>query len=314
MEIRQCGASGLRLSSIGLGTLTWGRDTDDAEAGEMLARFLEAGGSLVEGSLLDGEGRAVDVLASGLALVGRRRIVLAWRGAARPLTEGRWTASGARGDMLRSLDEALARLDVDDVDLWLAEFDPSVPLEETLGALEAAHRSGRAHYVGLADFPAWDAARAITLLEELRSVPVSALQIPFSLLTASGGIEFLERARAAGIGFIARSPLAGGVLTGKYRHSTPPDSRAASPHMRHTVDPFLDPPGRALVEGLARAAEGLDRSPLDLALEWVVGGTGVSSALTGPRTLRQLDQILEGGAALPGPIRSVLDEIAGVSA
>lgn len=313
MEIRQCGTSGLRLSSLGLGTLTWGRDTEEAQAHEMLSRFLEAGGTFIEGSLLDGDGRAVDVLASVLGQLGRRQLVLAWRGAVRPLHEGQWTHSGARGDMLRSLDDALLRLDVDDVDLWIAQYDHSVPLEETLGALEAAHRSGRAHYLGLADFPLWDAARAITLLQEIHGVPIAAIQVPFSLLTARASQEFLQRARSEGIGLIARSPLAGGVVTGKYRHQTPPDSRAASAHMRTSVESFLQPAGRALVEGLARAAQGLDRTALDLGLAWVEGAPAVTSALTGPRTPRQLDQILEGGAPLPEPIRGVLNEIAGVT-
>ncbi len=311
MDIRQCGASGLRVSSLGLGALLWGRDTDAPEAAEMLARFVDAGGTLVEGSPLDGDGRATDVLAQGLRAIGRHRVVLAWRGAARPLPDGRWTGSGARGDMLRSLDDALARLDVDDVDLWLAQFDPSVPLEETLGALEAAHRSGRADYIGLAGFPLWDAATALAMLRSDGLMP-AVLQLPYSLLTASEGRKFVERASGLGIGVIAASPLAGGVLTGKYRHSTPPDSRAASPHLRSSVDRHLDAPSRALVEGVARAAEGLERTTLDVALAWARDAVGVSSALTGPRTARQLDQILDGGAPLPAPIRSVLDEIAGL--
>ena len=311
MDIRQCGVSGLRVSDLGLGALAWGRDTDAPEAADMLARCADEGGSLVEVSPLDGDGRALDVLADAMRPIGRHRLVLALRGAARPAL-GRWTVSGARGDMLRCLDDALARLDVDEVDLWLAEFDPSVPLDETLGALETAHRSGRARYIGLAGFGLWDASRAIVLLEEVRRLRVAALQLPFSLLTAADGAELRDRARALGIGVLAAAPLAAGVLTGKYRHATPPDSRAASPHMRRLVDPFLEPGPRAITEGLVRAAEGLDRSPLDVALSWSRSAEGVASAITGPRTLRQLDQMLEGGAPLPQQIRTVLNEIAGL--
>ncbi|MCF2710153.1 aldo/keto reductase [Schaalia hyovaginalis] len=312
MEIRQCGTSGLRLSSVGLGALTWGRDTEAPEACDMLARFVEAGGTFVEVSPLDGDGRALDVLGSALARVGRHRTVLAMRGASRRLDSGSWTSSGARGDMLRSLDDALARLDIDEVDLWLASFDPAVPLEETLGALEAAHRSGRAHYIGLNGFGLWDAARAITLLDDVADVKPAVVQVPYSLLTAKDSSELVTRARHLDMGVIAQSPLAGGVLTGKYRHSTPPDSRAASPHLRALVDPHLRSGARALVEGVARAAEGLDRSALDLALSWVRDSSAVTSALIGPRTLRQLEVNLESGEAIPAPIRSVLDEIAGL--
>lgn len=312
MEIRQCGVSGLRLSAVGLGTLMWGRDTEAPEAWEMLAHFVEAGGTFVEVSPLDGDGLALDVLASGLARVGRHRTVLAMRGASRRLDSGGWASSGARGDMLRSLDEALNRLDIDSVDLWLASFDPAVPLEETLQAVEAAHRSGRAHYIGLSGFGVWDAARAITLLDEVKELRPAVIQVPYSLLTAKESSELVRRAAGLGIGIIAQAPLAGGVLSGKYRHSTPPDSRAASAHLRMLVDPYLSSRSRALVEGVARAAEGLERTTLDLALSWVRDAEYVTSALIGPRTLRQLEVNLDSVQAIPAPIRSVLDEIAGL--
>lgn len=312
MDLRQCGSSGLRVSDVGLGALAWGRDTDAPEAAGLLARFADEGGTLIECGPLDGDGRALDVVAEAIRPLGRHRFVLALRGGARRLPDGSWASSGARGDLLRSFDEALARLDVDDVDLWLAPFDPTVPLEETLGAVETAHRSGRARYIGLVGFGLWDASRAITLLEALHGLRVAAIQLPFSILTAREGGELRDRASAAGIGLIAASPLAGGVLTGKYRHSTPPDSRAASGRMRALVEPFLEAAPRAVTEGVVRAAEGLDRTPLDVALTWAKDAPGVSSALIGPRTVRQLDQILEGGAPLPAPIRRVLDEIAGI--
>ncbi|WP_455159150.1 aldo/keto reductase [Schaalia cardiffensis] len=312
MDFRQCGSSGLRVSDLGLGTLTWGRDTEAAEAVDMLARFADEGGSFIECGPLDGDGRALDVCAEAIRPLGRHRFVLALRGGARRLPDGSWASSGARGDMLRSFDDALARLEVDDVDLWLASYDPSIPVEETLGAVETAYRSGRARYIGLAGFGLWDAARALTLLQALHGIPLAALHVPFSILTASESLELRKRVTDAGIGVIAASPLAGGVLTGKYRHSTPPDSRAASARMRALVDPFLDAENRAITEGVVRAAEGLDRTPLDVALTWAKDAPGVTTALIGPRTSRQLEQILEGGAPLPQPIRKVLDEIAGL--
>ncbi len=306
MRIRQCGASGLRVSEIGLGTLTWGRDTDAQEAQELLGAFVDAGGDLVEIAPTHGDGLAVDVLASLLPVVGRHRLVLAWRGGARLGADGRWIPSGARGDMLSSLDDALRRLSTDHVDLWIAGPDPDVPLEETLSALEVAWRSGRARYAGLSHRGTWDTAGAVAA----GCPPISVIEEEYSLLCRGAEADLLRPAARSGVGVLAHSPLAGGVLTGKYRHSTPPDSRAASPHLRGLVAPHLGGADAGVVEAVARAAAGLERSPSDVALAWARDAPGVSSAIVGPRTARQLAQLLDASdAPLPVQIREVLDEV-----
>ena len=306
MDIRQCGTSGLRLSSLGLGTLTWGRDTDEAEAVDMLEAFLAAGGTTVEAAAPYGDGGATAVLGAALERVGRHRITLIGRGASRWDAGGmRW--SQARGDMLSSLDDALARMGTDYVDLWLAGPDPTVPFEETIEALAAARRSGRARYTGLTHRNLWDTSAYCAWGRYGQAPPLDAVEEEFSLLAPSSPLR--ERALAHGFGFIGHSPLAGGVLTGKYRHSTPPDSRAASPHLQHTVRPYLSG-YTSIIDALSRAADGLERSPLDVALTWARDTEGVSSLIVGPRNLRQLSQILSGGEPLPEPLRAVLDEVA----
>ncbi len=311
MRSRQCGRSGLRVSELGLGTLTWGRDTDAHEAEDMLTTFVSAGGTLVDIAPTHGDGLAVDVLASLMPLVGRHRLVLAWRGGARLDADGHWIASASRSDMLASLDDALTRLGTDHVDLWLAGPDLDVPLEETLSALDFAWRTGRTRYAGLSHRGTWDSAAATELGSHGNPghPPIVAIEEEFSLLARTDREELLTGARASGLGVLAHSPLAGGVLTGKYRHSTPPDSRAASPHLRHLVDSSLDPAHLGVVEAVVRAAEGLERTPMDVALTWVRDAPGVVSAIIGPRTSRQLSQLLDGGEPLPTQIRRVLDEV-----
>lgn len=313
MEIRRCGAGGLRVSSLGLGTLMWGRDTEAHEAEEMLSLFLDAGGTLLECAPEYGSGHAADVVAHCLKGIGRRNVVITWRGGARSGPAGTRIPSAARGDLLSSLDEALARIGTDHVDLWLAGPDPEVHLEETLEALEVAWRSGRARYVGLSHRSVWDTAQAVWAGTHGSGPVISAVEEEFSLLTASTpeARELRAAAISSGVGYLTHSPLAGGVLTGKYRHMTPPDSRAASEHLRHTVAPLLGR-GRGTVEALAKAAEGLDRSMTDVALTWAQGVPGVVSTIVGPRTVRQLEQILDAGAPLPEPIRVVLDEVASI--
>ena len=313
MRIRHVGATGLKVSELGLGTLTWGRDTDAPEAQEMLDTFVNAGGTLLEVGPTHGDGLAMDVVGSLLPLVGRHRIILALRGAAHLGADGRWVTSASRGDMLASLDDALARLGTDHVDVWLAGPEPVAPLDESLAALEVAWRSGRARYVGLSHRGTWDTAMAVAWgsggARTGVGVPITLVEEEYSLLSRLDEADLLPGALRHGVGVFAHSPLAGGVLTGKYRHSTPPDSRAASPHLRHLVAPHLTHRGASIVEAVARAAQGLDRTPMDVALTWVKDAPGVSSAVVGPRTARQLDQLLGGGAPLPAQIRQVLDEV-----
>lgn len=309
MRINRCGTSGLEVSDLGLGTLTWGRDTDAHEAEDMLTAFVSAGGSLVEISPTHGDGLATDVLGALVPVVGRHRLVLAWRGGARLGADGRLAASAARGVMLSGLDDALQRLGTDHVDLWLAGPDPVVPLDETLSALEIAWHTGRAHYVGLSHRGVWDTAWARSRAEMPGGPPLTAVEEEFSLLARDDEGGLLRPVIRSGMGVLAHSPLAGGVLTGKYRHSTPADSRAASPHLRHLVEPHMGPDARGVVEAVVRAAQGLERTPLDVALTWVRGATGISSAVVGPRSARQMAQILDGGEPLPAQIRQVLDEV-----
>ena len=302
MEIRQCGTHGHSVSSLGLGTLTWGRDTDEDQACAMLKSFVDAGGTLVEVSPLHGSGRALSVLAEALRAVGRHRVTIALRGAMR-FSQGANELSASRGDMLRCLDTTLAILETDFVDLWLATPSPTgIPLEETLSALEWAYSSGRAHYLGLSHRDTWDCALMWAQSDRL---PLAAVEEEHSLLCSS---PLLERARHNGFGFLAHSPLAGGVLTGKYRHTTPPDSRAASAHLRSSVEPYLES-SLPIVEALSQAAHGLECSITDVALAWVEGTPGVTSAIIGPRNLVQLEQILNGRIELPLPIRQVLSEV-----
>lgn len=309
MELKQCGRSGLYLSVLGLGTLTWGRDTDGPEAHEMLTTFVDAGGNLVECSPTHGDGIAVDVLSEALASVGRHRVALAWRGAVRRAGESTWVGAAGRGDLLRSLDDALARLDTDYVDVWLVEPQAEVPLEETLEAATLAYRSGRARYVGLSRASHWQLAEAVTRGALGASAPISLVEAPFSLANASAAHTIAELS-SRGIGVIAASALAGGAMTGKYRHTTPADSRAASPHLRHIVEPYLEGHARTVIEAASRAAVGLERSTADVALAWVRDYPGVSAALIGPRTRRQLDTLLDFSEPLPAPIRQVLTEVA----
>lgn len=307
MEQRRLGSSGLRLSRVGLGTLTWGRDTDEHEAAEQLGTFADAGGTYLDTAAGYGHGAAEELLGSLLGdVVDRRDVVLGTKAGLD--AEGRVDAS-ARA-LLRTLDESLARLRTDHVDLWLVQaWDPEVPLEETLGVLSTAVTSGRARYAGVANYSGWQLARAATLAQA-SGVPLVCDQVEYSLVRRAPEDDVLPAAEHVGAGVVAWAPLGRGVLTGKYRSGTPADSRAASPHLSAYVQPYLTPRARPVVDAVAAAAHGLECAPLEVALAWVRDAPGVSSAVVGARTAAQLRGVLAGeDLELPAEIRQALDDV-----
>lgn len=190
-------------------------------------------------------------------------------------------------------------------------FDPATPVEETLSALDIAVSSGRARYVGACDFSGWQLAKAATWQNAHHGrVPLAGAQLEYSLLQRGIEREALPAAQDAGVGLLAASPLGRGVLTGKYRHGLPQDSRGASPYLSGFVQPYLGERPRRIVDAVATAADGLASSPLAVALAWVRDRPGVASALVGARTVAQLQAALSVEAlTLPMEIRGALDDI-----
>ncbi|AEG44196.1 aryl-alcohol dehydrogenase-like predicted oxidoreductase [Isoptericola variabilis J7] len=308
------GRSGLRVSALGLGTMTWGRDTDALDAGEQLRDFLDAGGTLVDTAATYGDGDAERLIGELLAgKIDRDELVLCTKGGVRAGAHGT-TADASRGGLLADLDASLSRLGTDHVDLFLVACpDPATPLDETVSALRLAVTSGRARYVGLSNHPAWAAARAATLLEAGDGVGLAALELEYSLLQRGVERDVVPAAAALGMGLLAWSPLGRGVLTGKYRRALPADSRAASPHLAAFVDPYLDDASSAVVEALAIAAEGLGRAPLEVALAWLLARETVAAAIVGARTPAQLRTSLAAAdLGLPDEVHAALDDVSAV--
>ena len=311
MEQRYVGGSGLRVSRLGLGTMTWGRDTDEHESRDQLTAFLDAGGTLLDTAATYSGGAAEELVGALLREHVRRDDVVLLTKAGMSRRTGSLVVDTSRRGMLGELDASLARLGVDHVDLWMANtWSDEVPLEETLGALDAAVTSGRVRYVGISNYAGWQSARAATWQELRGSVPLVATEIEYSLVSREVEVEAIPAAVAHRLGVFAWSPLGRGVLTGKYRHGTPDDSRAASPHFAAFVERFLDPGSRQVVDALVTAAEGLDCSPAELALAWVRDQPGVVAPIVGARTAAQLRGTLSSEAIeVPAPIRAALDEV-----
>jgi aryl-alcohol dehydrogenase-like predicted oxidoreductase len=312
MEMRTLGKTGLKVSRLGLGTMTWGRDTDEHEAANQLRIFLDAGGSFIDTAAVYGDGDSERVIGGFIGtLVSREEITIATK-AGISFNQGERVINNSRASLLKDLDGSLERLGIEYADLWqVHQWDSNIPLEETLSALDYAVASGRVRYVGISNFAAWQMARAATLQNPLfGKVPLSSIQSEYSLLNRSVESDVLPASEYVGLGFIAWSPLGRGVLTGKYRLGTPSDSRGASPHFSGFVAPYLDNRSRAIVDAVCVAAEGLGYSPTEVALGWVRDQPGVSSAIVGARTGAQLRGALSvEEIELPQQVRDALDEI-----
>lgn len=307
MQIRQLGRSGLRVSRMGLGTLSWGEDTDSDEAASQLLAFADAGGTLVDTADVYADGDAERVLGSILDdVVPRRDLVLASKAVARR-TSGPFGGGASRGALLEALDGSLRRLGVEHLDLWqLHAWDDSVPLEETLATLEHAVRTGRVRYVGVSNYAGWQLATAAMTSR----VPLISEQVEYSLLERGPEREVVPAAEHHGVGLLPWAPLGRGVLTGKYRSGTPADSRGASEDYAGYVDQHRTERANRIVQAVATAADGLGASPLAVALAWVRDSPGVVAPVVGSRNTGQLTGWLAAEEiTLPPAIRAALDDV-----
>ncbi len=246
-------------------------------------------------------------------MVARDDVVLATKAGISRRTGERVTNT-SRGHLLRTLDASLERLGVDHVDLWQVHvWTDETPVEETLSALDLAVTSGRAAYVGISNYTGWQTAQAATWQRAVPGrVPLASTQVEYSLVNRRVEHEVLPAAGALGLGVLPWSPLGRGVLTGKYRDGTPADSRAASSVFGGFVSVYLDQRSRGIVEAVARAADGLGWTPLQVALVWVRDRPGVTSPIVGARTAAQLAPALAvADLTLPEEIVEALDDVSG---
>ncbi|HEU5486838.1 MAG TPA: aldo/keto reductase [Microlunatus sp.] len=313
METRRVGTSGLHTSRLGLGTLTWARDTLEDQARGLLHAYLDAGGTLIDTAAAYGAGDAERLVGKLVGELGRREDVVIATKAGFVVRAGQRVVDTSRRAMLRDLAGSLERLGTDYVDLWQIHTWGEAPLEETLSAVDHAVRQGMARYAGVSNFVGWQTAQAATWQ---RASPERAalisLQVEYSLLARRAEMELVPASQAFGLGIFPWSPLGRGVLTGQYRSRIPKGSRAASDHFAWFVQPYLEQRSKGVVEAVARAADGLDLTPLQVALLWVRDAPGVTAPLLGARTAGQLAPALATETmTLPAEIVSALDDVSG---
>lgn len=312
MEMRRAGNSGLMLSRLGLGTMTWGRDTDEIEAADQCRAYLDAGGNLIDTAATYGDGDSERVIGGLIGTLFDRNDVIIATKAGVSFHNGTKKVDASRHSLIAELDKSLNRLCTDYVDIWqIQTWDQSTPLDDTLSALDYAYSTGRARYVGISNYSGWQIARAATKQQSnSMKAPLTTVQNEYSLLNREAEYEIIEAAHECGLGFIAWAPLARGVLSGKYRKGIPSDSRGAAPHFAKHIEPYLDARSSRIVEAVTVAAEGLGYSPLEVSLAWARDAAGVTSSLIGARTGAQLRGVLKSEEIyLPDIVRNALNEV-----
>jgi aryl-alcohol dehydrogenase-like predicted oxidoreductase len=315
MEYRTLGSSGCVSSTFALGTMTFGKETDEAGAFGQLDRFVEAGGNLVDTADVYNQGRSEEMIGRWLADRGaREQVVLATKGRF-PTGPGPNDVGLSRHHLSQALDASLNRLGVDHVDLYqVHSWDPVTPLEETLRFLDDAVRSGKTRYVGLSNFTGWQLQRAVDLAERHGLEGPKTLQPQYNLLVRELEWEILPACVANGLGVLPWSPLGGGWLTGKYdKERRPSGATRLGEDPERGVEAY-DRRSRSertwgVIDAVRAVADARGTTMSRVALSWLVDRPAVTSVILGARTLEQLEDNL-GAAGLhlsPEETRS-LDE------
>lgn len=301
-EYHLLGRTGIRVSPLALGVMTfgqrdWGSDAKTSRA--IFERYLETGGNVIDTANVYADGRSEELTGAFINETRTRdQVVLATKFAS--LTEsGNPNAYGnGRKHIMSALDASLRRLQTDYVDLyWLHVWDMVTPVEEVMATLDTLARSGKIHAVGLSNVPAWYAARAHTLAVVHGWEPIAALQMEYSLIQREVEREHVRMAVDLGMSMVPWSPLASGFLTGRYaRHAgdIAGSGRLQAPEQR-SVREFLGGYGDqewSVLDTLVKVAAEVDRSPAQVALNWVANRPGVTSTLIGARTVGQLEENL----------------------
>jgi aryl-alcohol dehydrogenase-like predicted oxidoreductase len=316
MDYRTLGRSGCAVSSLALGTMTFGVETEEPEAHRQLDLFLEAGGTLVDTADTYGAGRSEEIIGRWFAsrpaeVTGR--VVLATKGRFPLDDEPNGSGLSAR-HLTRALDASLRRLGRDAVDLYQAHaFDPCTPLEETLRTMDGFVRAGKARYYGLSNFTGWQLTKAVHLARAMGLAGPVTLQPQYSLLVREIEWEIVPAALDAGIGLLPWSPLGGGWLSGKYRR----DARPAG------ATRLGEDPGRGMeaydrrgtertwqvVDAVRKIAADRGVTMAEVAVAWVTARPGVTATILGARSTGQL----EGNLRAAG-LRLSAEETAGLDA
>ena len=314
MEYRTLGRTGVMVSSLCLGCMMFGGKTTEADSFAIIDRALDAGINFLDTANVYSRGRSEEVTGAALKRNGKRQhIVLATKVHGQMADDDPNMAGNTRRHIVEQCEASLRRLQTDYIDLYqIHRPQPAIPIDETLRALDDLIHAGKVRYIGTSTFAAWQVVESLWIAKELGLNRFVCEQPPYNLLDRRIERELLPAAQTYGLGIIPWSPLAGGLLTGKYTRTAPPppESRFGeldrAPHLqRRWQERVFD-----VTEGLTPLAEAKGCSLSQLALAWCVHQPGVTSPIIGPRTMEQLEDNLGAlDVVLDAADRATIDQL-----
>jgi aryl-alcohol dehydrogenase-like predicted oxidoreductase len=298
MNYRYLGRTGLKVSELCLGAMTFGREASEELSYQMLDRFVEAGGNFIDTADVYSRGISEEIL--GRWLKGKRRedliIATKVRGG---MGDGPNDAGLSRKHILAGVEASLRRLGTDYVDLYqVHSWDPGTPLQETLSTLNGLVGSGKVRYIGASNYTGWQLQKAIDISQHMGWEPFVCLQALYNLLDRDSEWELLPVCENEGLGFICWSPLRGGWLSGKYRRDMdgPPEGTrvktAEKEGWSESWSVYNTEHTWNVIDELRAIAGEVDRSPAQVALRWLLQRPGVTGPIIGARTMAHLEDNL----------------------
>jgi aryl-alcohol dehydrogenase-like predicted oxidoreductase len=298
MEYRYLGKTGLKVSELCLGAMTFGRETDEETSHQILDRFIDTGANFIDTADVYSRGISEEIVGRWLKDKSRDNLVIATK-VRFPMGEGPNDVGISRKHILAGVENSLRRLQTDYIDLYQVHcWDKGTPLEETLSTLDSLVKSGKVRYIGVSNFNGWQLQKALDLSRKMGWEPFSCLQPQYNLLCRSTEWELIPVCQNEGLGIIPWSPLRGGWLSGKYRRemtAPPKGSRveiAEEKGWSESWSAYNNEHTWTVLDALFAVAEEVGKTPAQLALNWLLQRPGVTAPIIGARTMEQLEDNL----------------------
>lgn len=298
MEYRYLGKTGMKVSELCLGAMTFGRETSEPDSYTMMDMFVAAGGNFIDTADVYSIGGSETIVGKWLKDKARDDVVIATK-VRWPMGDGPNDLGLSRKHIVAAVEASLKRLDTDYIDLYqVHRWDPGSALEETLSTLDRLVQAGKVRYIGASNFLGWQLQKAVDMSNQMGWEPFVCLQPLYNLLDRAAEWELFPVCQNEGLGIIPWSPLRGGWLSGKYRrgmNAPPANTRveeAAAKGWGEAWDKYDNERTWGLIDTLFAVAEEVGKSPAQTALRWVIQRPGITAPIIGARTLKNLEDNL----------------------
>ncbi|MDE0298447.1 MAG: aldo/keto reductase [Candidatus Poribacteria bacterium] len=310
MEFKSLGCAGVKVSRICLGAMMFGGPTDESDSIRIIHRALDAGVNFIDTANVYNGGESERIVGKAVHTV-RDEVVIATK-VCGPMADGPNQSGSSRYHIMHEVEESLRRLGTDRIDLYyLHRPDPTTPIEESLRALDDCVKQGKVRYIACSNFHAWRVCEGLSVSEQMNLERFACVQPLYNIVNRDIEVELLPLCREHGIGVVPYSPLARGVLSGKYRQGkSPPEGSRAARRDGRLLQTELREESYEVARQLVPLAEAHNKTLTQFALAWVLANPIVTSVIIGPRTIQQVDDNLGClDCVLSDPDEEVIDQL-----